>query len=620
MASKSAKASYKKEDGTLSLSKTHLLWTPATRASGVIEESLDKVAALFSSPPSSGKHNLKVTFTPPSSLPAGGVTFLFTHPSTAPKDAEEFKAQLAAIAATNKARLAGPSTPATPAAATPSTGGAPSPAAVGSLTAAEKGKGRATPLGAAGGGGLPGRDGRDVLTDWDLHKRVLVKNPQLAKLHYDLVQAGELTDAEFWEGRELLLLSESASSTQSAGRSSQLIDDRWSVKDSKGKGKEGAASSGGGSATSGTISLTPQLIRDIFDEFPEVQEAYVENVPVVCDQTSFWSRYFNSRLWERHRASARSSKLGSAKADEMFDRYLEAPDDGIAPRHNPASVANRFLDLAATEEDHNDSGNSEDITMQAGRERASLPLMRRFNEHSEKLLRATTQNPSSADEPAAKRLRTDGPSSRDEDRLAELDLDDLHSAQASKELPLDMNVQDRQRYFEGRSAAEEVAKVAERDEEETNAILEESRESFRGWKPQLEELRLDKRTAEDAMLGLTSSVKARVDAKTTRDDIPPDILKQMISCHTATCEFLRQFWSAILPTPPGNVLNVSSPAEKSAKAAKMVGYLAGTGEKVEAVVGAARGRGADGEKVRIALKPTLESVDKALFFYRSRKK
>lgn len=44
MASKSAKASYKKEDGTLSLSKTHLLWTPATRASGVIEESLDKVA------------------------------------------------------------------------------------------------------------------------------------------------------------------------------------------------------------------------------------------------------------------------------------------------------------------------------------------------------------------------------------------------------------------------------------------------------------------------------------------------------------------------------------------------------------------------------------------------
>jgi hypothetical protein len=45
-------------------------------------------------------------------------------------------------------------------------------------------------------------------------------------------------------------------------------------------------------------------------------------------ETDFWSRYFNSRLWERHRASVRSSKLGTAKADEMFDKYLEAPDDG----------------------------------------------------------------------------------------------------------------------------------------------------------------------------------------------------------------------------------------------------------------------------------------------------
>jgi len=83
------------------------------------------------------------------------------------------------------------------------------------------------------------------------------------------------------------------------------------------------------------------------------------------------------------------------------------------------------------------------------------------------------------------------------------------------------------------------------------------------------------------------------------DDIPSDILKQMISCHTATCEFLRQFWSAILPTPPGNVLNASTPAEKSAKAAKMVQYLSGTGAKMDGVVAAAVARGADGEKVKI---------------------
>lgn len=48
----------------------------------------------------------------------------------------------------------------------------------------------------------------------------------------------------------------------------------------------------------------------------------------IVNETDFWSRYFNSRLWERHRASVRSSKQGTAKADDMFDKYLEAPDDG----------------------------------------------------------------------------------------------------------------------------------------------------------------------------------------------------------------------------------------------------------------------------------------------------
>lgn len=47
--------------------------------------------------------------------------------------------------------------------------------------------------------------GKNLKEDWDLHKRVLVKNPELAELHYQLVQTGPLTDDEFWEGREVRL-------------------------------------------------------------------------------------------------------------------------------------------------------------------------------------------------------------------------------------------------------------------------------------------------------------------------------------------------------------------------------------------------------------------------------
>jgi transcription initiation factor TFIIH subunit 1 len=112
-------------------------------------------------------------------------------------------------------------------------------------------------------------------------------------------------------------------------------------------------------------------------------------------EADFWSRYFRSRLWDRHRASTRAQSTSSAlqKVDPVFDRYLEAPDDDITPRHQDGKdgkggrSVDLFLDLAATEEDHGETGNGRDVTMQPGRERATLPLIRRFNEHSNRLVR-----------------------------------------------------------------------------------------------------------------------------------------------------------------------------------------------------------------------------------------
>ncbi len=52
--------------------------------------------------------------------------------------------------------------------------------------------GRASSLGPAG-----------APDDLQLRKKVLVKNSELAKLHRDLVLSGQITEAEFWEGREV---------------------------------------------------------------------------------------------------------------------------------------------------------------------------------------------------------------------------------------------------------------------------------------------------------------------------------------------------------------------------------------------------------------------------------
>ncbi|KAI8454763.1 hypothetical protein BY996DRAFT_4570957, partial [Phakopsora pachyrhizi] len=46
----------------------------------------------------------------------------------------------------------------------------------------------------------------------------------------------------------------------------------------------------------------------------------------------------------------------------------------------------KLLDLAATQEDHLETGKSQDWAMRAGNQKSSLPLIRRFNQHSQRLL------------------------------------------------------------------------------------------------------------------------------------------------------------------------------------------------------------------------------------------
>ena len=117
--------------------------------------------------------------------------------------------------------------------------------------------------------------------DFRLCKNVLLKNPDLAKLHRNLVLSGQISEAEFWDGRQVcailhkvssflldilhkqLLRAEAAAESQVQGRPGKLVDPRPET------------------LPSGEIKMviTPQLVHDIFDEFPVVAKAYNEHVP-----------------------------------------------------------------------------------------------------------------------------------------------------------------------------------------------------------------------------------------------------------------------------------------------------------------------------------------------------
>lgn len=103
------------------------------------------------------------------------------------------------------------------------------------------------------------------------------------------------------------------------------------------------------------------------------------------------------------------------------------------------------------------------------------------------------------------------------------------------------------------------------------------------------------------------------------DDIPDGLFRQMTTCQTAANEFLRQFWLATYP-PPGDLQTVATatPAQRAAKAAKMITYIAKTPEKVQALVQVAQQHGIDPVRVQNALQPVLQASEQALTFYKKK--
>ena len=83
----------------------------------------------------------------------------------------------------------------------------------------------------------------------------------------------------------------------------------------------------------------------------------------------------------------------------------------------------------------------------------------------------------------------------------------------------------------------------------------------------------------------------------------------MISYQTAANEFLRQFWGSMFPQQsdlPTVGSSKAAAAARTAKAAKMAGYLKKTPEKIKAIIQAAEQAGVDRTKVEtVRLTPAV---------------
>ncbi|KAJ7217862.1 hypothetical protein GGX14DRAFT_438635 [Mycena pura] len=577
-----AKASYKKLPGVLELTDTHLQWAQDGKGPSV-RVPLRDVAALFCSKEGAAQVRLKVSLVEDDT----GHSFAFTSPK-AHNEREKFKAELTLIVSRNRAATEAAAR--APATANPPPVMKPVTAAP-QMPAASQAPSRAVSVSSADQRNLTIIPGNDPATDVRLRKTILMSHPELGALHRELVaMSGQLTEAEFWEGREYLLLSLAASENQDKGKPGQIVDPRPETVDGETK-----------------IVMTPQMIHEIFEEYPVIATAHRENVPSKLAESEFWTRYFKSKLYHAHRASIRSTAAQHVVQDDpILDKYLEKIDDELEPRRQRTEPVEVFVNLGATSEDHGETGNEKDVTMIAGRQRGALPLIRKFNEHSERLL-----NSALGSTPAAKRqkLNADGD-------YGQIDIDDLHEPESSTGIVLEML--DRQRYYEGGISNSTSGSEALRPVD-IKTLIRHAKVNLADWETNLTQLKIERKPSDAALLSMTQNVAARLDVKARKNDIPDTLFRQMTICQSATNEFLRQFWTSVYPPSAElQVVAAATPAQREAKAAKMIGYLSKTQEKADALVYMGPQHNVDPVRIETAMKPVINAVNRAIAFHQSK--
>jgi len=130
-----------------------------------------------------------------------GHNFTFTSPpAIAIAEREKFKQELTTIIARNKSTLGMLHKPVVTVAqtTTPVIAQTPRP----TLTTSHPADSRATSV-VSERRATPVIAGNDPASEFRLRKKVLLSDPELGALHRELVMTGQITEAEFWDGREV---------------------------------------------------------------------------------------------------------------------------------------------------------------------------------------------------------------------------------------------------------------------------------------------------------------------------------------------------------------------------------------------------------------------------------
>ncbi|KAJ1963348.1 RNA polymerase II transcription factor B subunit 1, partial [Dipsacomyces acuminosporus] len=409
-----------------------------------------------------------------------------------------------------------------------------------------------------------------------LRQDVLSKNAELAKLHQSLVLSGLISEDEFWSTRKHILETHAIQLQLRKGESSTWLDLAPDTQD-------------GGNFK---YTITPNIARRIFKEYPQVRKAYMDNVPHKIGEKQFWKRFLASRFFNR----SRSTSAMKGNPDSIFDECLRDEDKLLSDaKRIDSEFIISLLDLRRTEEDSVETGNALDFTMRPGRYSESLSLIRRFNHHSEMVLQSALKSkrkqaaPSSSQKPASATLGE------------AIVLDDLELAPAEKKVKL--KIQDQTRYFTSLSKSDISSSGSGRHGQDPNGHAAFS-VSFDISRP------LggcgDPQKSMGSLLGSVRRLTLQSRPNRIEElNIPDELNKAVAECHGAGTEMLRHLW-ALLRMPPT--------AERRQKAEKIVAAFDGVHRRIRETITKANSAESSSGGVNLGsiieqmLQPIIESL------------
>lgn len=312
------------------------------------------------------------------------------------------------------------------------------------------------------------------------------------------------------------------------------------------------------------LTISKEQIQLIFDQHSLVKLVYDENVPRLSEET-FWSRFFQSRLFKK----LKGEKISEADPiDQVLDKYLQYDDDAERGQRLLASHVPHIIDVEGNEENHSQrKGNQPDFTMRPT-SMDRVPIIRTLNALSQKIM---AHVPPHDVDPSL-------PIGVDEATYNSLALRDLQAEAKGSSIPL--NIKDQSAFFSSSKesgVSADAAHYAQLDPEKVLESLQADLDTFIA-NPKLENfLGLDNNS--DSSDDESASKKPHVGSKAsieaaTRQML--DIITQQRTqsepshsssaqsqssetrglsqalfdrhtlTHATTSEFLKQFWSAFL--------------------------------------------------------------------------